>query len=85
MITERNHNREGHISATVGVGVVIAKGMTEVKELNSVVRNQYRNDPMNLAAWTSASHVERHKGKGPFPAPSAPTTPPPSEPTPPKS
>jgi hypothetical protein len=68
-ITDRNHNREGRVSATASLDIVIAKGVKQAKQLNAVVRNKYRNDPAMLAAWTSASHVERRKSRGPSPEP----------------
>ena len=50
-------------------------------ELNTIIRNQYRNDPATLAAWRSASRVERApkrtKQDG-EPPPAPPTSTPPS-------
>ncbi len=62
-MTERNHHRESGVGATVALGEVIARGMKEVKQLNAVVHNRYRNDAAKLAAWVSASHTERPKRK----------------------
>ncbi|MFL6215837.1 MAG: hypothetical protein ACJ74J_18280 [Blastocatellia bacterium] len=78
-ISERNHHREGRVSSTVALGEVIARGIKQVKQLNAVVRNKYRNDAAKLAGWTSASHVEqppRHKAAPPAAPPSEPGTPP---------
>jgi hypothetical protein len=77
-ISERNHHREGRVSSRAALGEVIARGMKQVKQLNAVVRNKYRNDAATLAGWTSASHVEqqpRRKPSAPAAPPSEPGTP----------
>ncbi len=81
-ITGRNHDREGQVTATASLDVVIGKGLKHVKQLNAVVRNKYRNNPAMLAAWTSASHVERHKGRRSSPElpPATPSNTPPTAP-----
>jgi hypothetical protein len=33
--------------------------MRHLRELDAIVRNIFDDDPASLAAWTSASHVER--------------------------
>lgn len=48
-----------HVEATADIGEAIRRGMTSVKILDGIVRNRYRNDAGKLAAWTSASHIER--------------------------
>jgi hypothetical protein len=75
-LSERNHQREGQVSSTAALGVVIARGMKQVKQLNAVVRNKYRNDAATLAGWTSASHVEqpRRKASAPDAPPAEPGT-----------
>jgi len=35
--------------------------MVIVRILDGIVRNKYANDPGKLAAWLSASHVEKKK------------------------
>lgn len=80
-ITARNHHREGRVSSTAALGVVIARGMTQVKQVNAVVHNKYRNDPVVLAAWTSSSHIEQRRRK--TVSPDAPPSP--SESAPPES
>jgi hypothetical protein len=80
LITERNHHREGQVSGTAALALIIARGMKQVKQVNAVVHNKYRNDPVTLAAWTSASHVEQRRRKSaspdaPPPSPSEPGTP----------
>jgi len=37
----------------------IREGMVIVRILDGIVRNRYANDPGKLAAWISASHVEK--------------------------
>lgn len=47
------------IAATAQIGEVIRRGMVAVRILNGVVKNKYRNNVGKLAAWLSASHIER--------------------------
>jgi hypothetical protein len=46
-----------------------------VRQLDSFMRNTYANEPAKLAAWVSASRVERRTARGQSeeqPAPNAP-------------
>lgn len=76
-ISNQNQSRGGHVSSTVSVGSSLDKGMKAVRKLNAVVQNKFRGDRPTLAAWLSASHVERHARK-----PEAPPEPPPAPPQP---
>ena len=52
-------------------------GKKQVKYLNAIALNLYKNNPDQLRAWASASHVERdpnHPGSTPTPAPTATAT-----------
>lgn len=46
-------------AATAEIGAEIRKAMIARRILNGVVKNIYRNDVGKLAAWLSASHIER--------------------------
>lgn len=48
-----------HIAATAEIGAEIRKGMVAVRMMDAAVRNKYRANPGKLAAWASASHIER--------------------------
>lgn len=48
-----------HVEATAEIGAEIRKGMIAVRTMNGAVMNRYRNDVGKLAAWLSASHVEK--------------------------
>ena len=37
--------------------------MKAVQHLDVTLRNKYRNDEATLAAWESASHIERRNGR----------------------
>jgi hypothetical protein len=69
-------------AATAGLDAAIKQLVTIVRELSAIMRNLYRQDPGNLAAWNSASHVQRSpRKKTPKKTPTPPTppsTPPPS-------
>lgn len=70
--TKQTHT---HINATATISDLIGRGMNIVHELDSIMRNIFRGDAGKLAAWASASHVERapHRRK-PAPAPAAAAT-----------
>jgi hypothetical protein len=58
-ITDKAQSRETHVEATAAINEFIEQGMNAVRELDPIVRNTFSNDPTKLAAWQSASHVER--------------------------
>lgn len=47
------------ITATAGLGEAARLGLAAVRELDTIVRNVYAGNEAELAAWESASHVER--------------------------
>ncbi|HEX8749391.1 MAG TPA: hypothetical protein VF717_19600 [Pyrinomonadaceae bacterium] len=65
----KNLNTGKRISATAALRDALERGMQLKRELDPIVRNKYRNDPAKLAAWESASHVERPARKKASPAP----------------
>ncbi len=59
---------DSHVEATAEIGEAIRRGMVARRILDGIVRNVYKTDPGKLAAWTSASHVEKPpKKKEPTP------------------
>lgn len=61
-------------AATAALRLALRQEQDAVSELNAIMRNHFRNDPATLAAWESASRVERapkkaKKGKTPAPSP----------------
>ncbi|HJR05797.1 MAG TPA: hypothetical protein VJ842_00770 [Pyrinomonadaceae bacterium] len=58
-ITAQNHSKEARVAATEAIDTAVDRGADAVRQLDAVVRNKFRDDPATLAAWTSASHVER--------------------------
>jgi len=57
------------VEATAKTGESIRLGMVAVRILDGVVKNKYANDVGKLAAWTSASHVEKAPQKKKPPTP----------------
>jgi len=47
------------IKATADLAAAIERGLSDVRELDAIVRNTYAGNAAELAAWESASHVER--------------------------
>lgn len=60
---------DAHIEATADIGAEVRKGMIAVRTMDAPVRNKYRGNAGKIAAWESASHVEREsKSKDSAPA-----------------
>lgn len=55
------------VAATALIGESIRRGMIALRILDAVMRNIYATQPGKLAAWLSASHVERPPKKKPTP------------------
>ena len=75
-ISGRAHNRDSHVAATASLDATVERGIKAVQRLNAIVRNKFRDDPAALAAWESASHVERRSRTiaPPQPEPPQPST-----------
>ncbi|PYS81100.1 MAG: hypothetical protein DMF67_17985 [Acidobacteria bacterium] len=74
-ITRKAQGRSAHVSASAEIDDLIERGMRTVRELDALFRNTFADDPATLAAWQSASHVERRvprHAKAKSPADSAP-------------
>ncbi|MDX6270179.1 MAG: hypothetical protein QOD28_1402 [Acidobacteriota bacterium] len=69
-VNRKIEGRATHVAATAAIDDLIDDGMRHLRELDAVVRNIFADDPASLAAWTSASHVERApRTKHPTPPP----------------
>ena len=49
----------GRVRSTAGLAEAARQGLEAVRELDPIVRNIYADNEAELAAWESASHVER--------------------------
>ena len=58
-----------HVAATAETAEHIRQGMIAVRTLDGIVKNKYANNVGKLAAWISASHVEKAPQKKPPPTP----------------
>jgi hypothetical protein len=58
-MAEQNNAVVGRQTAGAAIDDVIDRGLEIVRKLKDIVRIKYANDPVVLAEWTSASHVER--------------------------
>ena len=70
---------EDSVESTAAISPLVKKGMAALNTLDAIMNNKYGSNPEKLAAWTSASHIERDPKKavkkvGVTPAP--PPTPP---------
>ncbi|HEX8633578.1 MAG TPA: hypothetical protein VF703_05440 [Pyrinomonadaceae bacterium] len=58
-VSRKTTGRAAHVAATAAIDDLIEDGLKHLRQLDAVVRNIFSDDPATLAAWTSASHVER--------------------------
>lgn len=73
-LTQRTQGTETHVNATATIDDLIERGMNTVRELDPIMRNIFDDNPGKLAAWLSASRVERAPRRAAQPV--APPTPP---------
>jgi hypothetical protein len=66
-LTQRTQGTATHINATAAIDDLIERGMKIVRELDAIMRNIYENNSGKLAAWLSASRVERAPRRTPQP------------------
>lgn len=64
-INAQNVNVEKRVTATAAIENALENGIKAVRRLDAIVRNKFENDPATLAAWTSASHIERSPRRTP--------------------
>lgn len=69
-LSNRAEQRHTHVGATVTIDDLIERGLKMVRELDPVMRNIFEDNPGKLAAWMSASRVERSPRRS-KPAPTA--------------
>jgi hypothetical protein len=58
-VERQNTGRDTHVAATTAIDEALERGINIVRQLDAIVRNKYADDPAQLAAWQSASHIER--------------------------
>jgi hypothetical protein len=73
-LTRRTQGAATHVNATAAIDDLIERGIRLVRELDAIMRNIYEDNAGKLAAWLSASRVERAPRRTPQP-PAAPAPP----------
>jgi hypothetical protein len=58
-VDQQNAGRDTHVAATMAIDDALERGINIVRQLDAIVRNRYAGDAPQLAAWQSASHIER--------------------------
>jgi hypothetical protein len=58
-ITNQGISKDHRVGATASIDSGVEKGLNAVKRLKAAVINKYADNPAKLAAWTSASHIEK--------------------------
>lgn len=56
--TQQTAARGTRVVARVGIDETISQGMQTIRQLDVVIRNKFQADPLTLAAWEQARHVE---------------------------
>jgi hypothetical protein len=67
-ISVKHQSREAHVTAKVAGEEAVDEGLKALRRLDPIIRNQFHDDQVMLAAWESASHPTHHARK-PRPAP----------------
>jgi hypothetical protein len=73
-IERKNVNAEAQVAARTTIREAIKRGMRAAQELNVIVRNKFRNDPVVMAEWEHAIRITPAKRQAV--APAAPPAPP---------
>ena len=66
-VTDKSSASGEKVSATASIGYGVKNGLEALRRLRAIVPNKYSGRPAKLAAWASASHVERPPKKKPLP------------------
>jgi hypothetical protein len=80
-IEQQASGTSDHVASRAAVEDVLERGLDARRTLDVVVRNKYQDDPVIMAKWASAHHIERVAMKQPelpTAAPATPTTPTPT-------
>lgn len=69
-LTQQSAAIGAKIAAKTAIDETIGRGMQTVRQLDVILRNKFNGDPITLAAWARASHVERRNHSAPPDKPS---------------
>lgn len=58
-LTNQQTGKSHQVMASAAIDDTLDEALSAVRQLDAIVRNTYHDDPAELAAWTSARHVER--------------------------
>lgn len=58
-LARRTQGTTAHVNATAAIDDLVERGVKIVRELNLIMRNIFDDNHGKLAAWLSASHIER--------------------------
>jgi hypothetical protein len=63
LLSEANSAVGSKVSATANMGKIVRRGMVIRRILDGIVKNRYRDNPGKLAAWATASHIQKASKK----------------------
>jgi len=64
-----------HVESRAAVEDALERGLDVRRRLDAIVRNKYEDDPVMMAKWVSAHHIERAAVRTPEPIPAPNVTP----------
>ena len=67
-ITNQSGSVAGRKSAGVAIDETAGDGLVTARKLDVIMRNHYADDPVALAEWMTARHIERSPKRKPAPA-----------------
>ena len=62
--TEQNTGLQDQVGATAGIDDLIDQGLVILKQLDAIMHNKYASNPQKLAAWLTASNIQRPSANG---------------------
>ena len=71
--SDQSTGLQDQVGATAGIDAVIGRGLVIHKQLDAIMHNKYAGNPQKLAAWLSASTIQRPSAAGQQPTPKPPT------------
>lgn len=69
MATTKDAAQQSVVGATAGIDATLDTGMEAATVVDAIMRNFYRNDPVTLAEWRTARHIQTVGGNPPPPGP----------------
>ncbi len=67
--SDQNTGLQDQVGATASIDDLIDQGLVILKQLDAIMHNKYAGNPEKLAAWLTASNIQRPSANGKQPVP----------------